>query len=83
MSAPGERFAYCNGGYVVLALIAERASGTAFHDLVEHRVCAPAGMVDTAFLRSDELPGGVALGYLADRAGVADQRVAPAGAWQR
>ena len=28
-------------------------------------MCAPAGMVDTAFLRSDELPGGVALGYLA------------------
>ena len=25
--APGERFAYCNGGYVVLALIAERTSG--------------------------------------------------------
>jgi CubicO group peptidase (beta-lactamase class C family) len=65
VSAPGERFAYCNGGYVVLALIAERASGTAFHDLVEQRVCAPAGMLDTAFLRSDELPGGVALGYLA------------------
>ena len=26
--APGERFAYCNSGYVVLALIAERATGT-------------------------------------------------------
>ena len=26
--APGERFADCNGGYVVLALIAERAGGT-------------------------------------------------------
>ena len=26
--APGERFSYCNGGYVVLALIAERASGS-------------------------------------------------------
>ena len=25
----GERFSYCNGGYVVLALIAERVSGTA------------------------------------------------------
>lgn len=61
---PGERFAYCNGGYVVLALIAERASGVPFHDLVEQRVCAPAGMVDTAFLRSDELPGRAALGYL-------------------
>ena len=32
--APGERFSYCNGGYVVLALIAERASGVPFHDLV-------------------------------------------------
>jgi CubicO group peptidase (beta-lactamase class C family) len=62
--APGERFAYCNGGYVVLALIAERASGVPFHELVERRVCRPAGMTDTEFLRSDELPGGTALGYL-------------------
>jgi CubicO group peptidase (beta-lactamase class C family) len=62
--APGERFAYCNGGYVVLALIAERASGVPFHDLVRRRVCEPAGMDDTAFLRSDELPGRAALGYL-------------------
>jgi CubicO group peptidase (beta-lactamase class C family) len=63
---PGERFVYCNGGYVVLALIAERTSGLAFHDLVEQRVCRPAGMIDTAFLRSDELPGRAALGYLGD-----------------
>jgi CubicO group peptidase (beta-lactamase class C family) len=61
---PGERFSYCNGGYVVLALIVERVSGTPFHELVRERVCEPAGMVDTAFLRSDELPGDVALGYL-------------------
>jgi CubicO group peptidase (beta-lactamase class C family) len=61
---PGERFAYNNGGYVVLALIAERASGVPFHDLVSQRVCVPAGMIDTAFLRSDELPGRAALGYL-------------------
>ncbi len=62
--APGERFAYCNGGYVVLALIVERASGVPFHDVVRERVCEPAGMRDTAFLRSDELPGNAALGYL-------------------
>jgi CubicO group peptidase (beta-lactamase class C family) len=61
---PDERFSYSNSGYVVLALIAERASGTPFHDLVVERVCRPAGMPDTEFLRSDELPGGVALGYL-------------------
>ena len=63
--APGERFSYCNGGFVVLALIAERASGVPFHDLVAQRVCERAGMADTAFLRSDELPGRTALGYLA------------------
>ena len=60
----GERFAYCNGGFVVLALIAERAAGRPFHDLVRDRVCEPAGMNDTGFLRSDELPGRAALGYL-------------------
>ncbi len=62
--AAGERFSYSNSGYVVLALIAERASGVPFHELVRRRVCEPAGMPDTAFLRSDELPGSAALGYL-------------------
>jgi CubicO group peptidase (beta-lactamase class C family) len=62
--APGDRFAYCNGGYVVLALLAERASGVPFHDLVARRVCEPAGMRDTEFVRSDEPAGGLALGYL-------------------
>ena len=61
---PGERFAYCNGGYVVLALIAERSSGVPYHELVRRRVCEPAGMVDTEFFRSDELPGRAAKGYL-------------------
>ena len=65
-SPPGERFSYSNGGFVVLALIAERSSGTPFHELVVERVCEPAGMVDTEFLRSDELPGRTALGYLAE-----------------
>jgi CubicO group peptidase (beta-lactamase class C family) len=62
--APGERFAYSNGGYVVLALIAERTSGVSFHELVEQRVCRPAGMMDTEYLRSDELPARTALGYV-------------------
>lgn len=61
---PGERFSYCNSGYVVLALIAERVSGTPFCDLVRLRVTQPAGMQDTEFLRSDEPDGRVALGYL-------------------
>jgi len=63
-SAPGERFTYNNSGYVVLALLAERATGSSFYELVEQRVCTPAGMRDTLFLRSDELPAHTAIGYL-------------------
>ncbi len=62
---PGTAFSYCNGAFVVLALIAERASGVPFHDLVLERVCKPAAMSDTAFLRADDLPGRAALGYVA------------------
>ena len=65
--APDERFAYCNSGYVVLALLAERATGALFHELVIEKVCRPAGMTDTEFLRSDQLPGRTALGYVDER----------------
>ncbi|HWC13872.1 MAG TPA: serine hydrolase domain-containing protein [Actinomycetota bacterium] len=61
---PGERFSYCNSGYVVLALLAERAAGVPFADLVRQRVCDPAEMNRTEFLRSDELPSDAAIGYL-------------------
>ena len=62
----GERFSYNNGGFMVLALLAERAAGVPFHDLIQTRVLDPAGMTRTAYLRSDELPGDAARGYLFD-----------------
>jgi CubicO group peptidase (beta-lactamase class C family) len=65
-SPPGRQFAYNNGGYVVLALIAERIGGAPFRELVQRRVCEPAGMADTQFLRSDALPGRTATGYMSD-----------------
>jgi hypothetical protein len=46
------------------ALLAECASATSFYDLVDTIICQPACMTDTAFLRSDELPGDTAIGYL-------------------
>jgi len=61
---PGERFAYCNGGFMVLALLAERATGRPFHDLVGEHVIDRTGLGATAYLRSDELPGSAANGYL-------------------
>ena len=40
-----------------------------FGELLRERVTSPAGMRDTEFLRSDELPGRTATGYLPSRAG--------------
>jgi CubicO group peptidase (beta-lactamase class C family) len=61
---PGERFAYCNGGYVVLALVIERVSGLDFHTFLQTEVFDRAGLAATSYLRSDELPGDAAVGYL-------------------
>jgi len=66
----GTRFEYCNGGFVVLALIAEAVGGKSFHDLAAERVFGPAGMTATGFPRSDELPGSAAFGYLATESGL-------------
>jgi CubicO group peptidase (beta-lactamase class C family) len=62
--AADERFSYCNGGYIVLALIAERSSGIGYHELITDRVLEPAGLRDTGFLRSDEPSRRMAVGYL-------------------
>lgn len=61
--APGERFGYCNQGFVVLALVIERVAGIGFHEFVQTQVFGPAGLTHTGFLRCDDLPGDAALGY--------------------
>ncbi|MEO6205397.1 MAG: serine hydrolase domain-containing protein, partial [Mycobacteriales bacterium] len=61
---PGQRFSYCNGGYVVLALLAQRASGMTYRDLAHQRVLARAGMTSTEFFRTDSLPGRAAESYI-------------------
>lgn len=63
---PGERFAYNNGAFVMLSIVAEIVTETSFYDLVTERVTRPAGMKHTAFFRSDRLDGDLALGYLKD-----------------
>ena len=63
---PGETFRYNNGGLVVAAIVAERASGRTYAELVEEEVTGPAGLTMTGILRTDSLPGDVALGYIDD-----------------
>ena len=64
VSPTDEQFSYNNAGYVVLALIAGRAGGVGYHELVRGRVTEPAGLADTGFWRTDELPGDHAIAYL-------------------
>lgn len=63
---PGEEFAYNNGGFVILALIVERVADRPFEDVIVERVCAPADMTNTRFIRSDALTPDIAVGYLDD-----------------
>lgn len=46
----GERFEYCNGGYIVVAAIIEQASGLSYEEAVRELVLQPAGMTRSGFL---------------------------------
>lgn len=64
--APGERFSYCNSGYMVLALVLERVTGERYHDVVRRLVLTPARLEETDFLPLNALPAGTAVGYVDD-----------------
>ena len=80
---PGERFAYNNGGYVVLALIAERTSGVPFHELVHRRVCDTGGHGRHRVPALRRAPRTRRARVPRDRRHVEDERVPPAGARER
>lgn len=63
-STPGTTFAYNNSGYVVLAILAERATGVGYHELVAENVARPVGATTLGFARSDEPAHDLATGYL-------------------
>ncbi|MBZ2194776.1 serine hydrolase domain-containing protein [Occultella gossypii] len=63
---PGERFSYCNGGYMVLAVLLERLTGETYHDVVRRLVLTPAALEATDFLPLNALPADAAPGYVFD-----------------
>jgi CubicO group peptidase (beta-lactamase class C family) len=49
LSMAGEKFRYCNGGYVILASVIEEVSGQLFYDFLRENIVEPAAMHDTRF----------------------------------
>ncbi len=61
---PGQRSEYSNGGYVLLAMIIEVASGKTYQDFVRERIFKPAGMSSSGFYGEQAWPDArVARGY--------------------
>lgn len=47
---PGDRFMYCNSGYMLLAEIVDRVSGMPFREFARQRIFEPLGMSDSCFV---------------------------------
>ncbi|MFF2886210.1 serine hydrolase domain-containing protein [Paenibacillus sp. NPDC057967] len=62
--APGERFSYCNSGFVLLGLIVEKISGQSFTSYIEEHIFRSCGMDDSGYFAMDRLPERTALGYI-------------------
>ncbi|AKH85115.1 beta-lactamase [Streptomyces sp. CNQ-509] len=52
-SPPGERYAYSNTGYSLLAAVVEEASGTGYEPYLAGHLFRPAGMTDTGYVLPD------------------------------
>ena len=61
--APGSQRRYSNGGYVVLGLIVEKATGQSYYDYVREHITVPAGMTATGCFDADVPLEHVASGY--------------------
>lgn len=61
--APGSQRRYSNGGYIVLGLIVEKASGKSYFDYVREHIYIPAGMTATGHFDADVPLELVASGY--------------------
>jgi CubicO group peptidase (beta-lactamase class C family) len=65
--APGERFYYSESGFITLGLIVEHLSSLSFKDYIRKNIFEPAGMTDSGYFATDQLPPRTALNYIYDK----------------
>lgn len=64
--APGTRFSYSNGGYILLGVVIEEVTGLPYQRFVEQAIFQAAGMKRSGYFAFNQLPEQTALGYIED-----------------
>ena len=62
--SPGEKFDYNDGGYILLGMVIESLTGMSFPAYVRENVFDPAGMEDSGYFPTDQLPERTAYAYI-------------------
>jgi CubicO group peptidase (beta-lactamase class C family) len=52
---PGEKWSYCNAGYVILGVVIHRVTGKFWFDFVKDRIFDPLGMASTRLISADDI----------------------------
>lgn len=66
---PGEKFLYCNSGFVILGILIEVVSDLSYGDYMQQNVCEPLGLTRTGCYKTHQLPKNCAYGYIQDESG--------------
>jgi CubicO group peptidase (beta-lactamase class C family) len=61
--SPGEKYSYCNSGYVLLGYIIEKVSGQSYESYLKKTFFDPIGMKHTGVYHAGMSPVGEAFGY--------------------
>jgi CubicO group peptidase (beta-lactamase class C family) len=67
--APGERFSYSNGGYILLGVVIEELTGMRYQDFVEQSIFKAIGMNHSGYFAMNKLPEKTAMGYVEEAEG--------------
>jgi CubicO group peptidase (beta-lactamase class C family) len=66
---PGERFAYSNGGFILLGVVIEELTGMKYQDFVAQAIFQAIGMHQSGYFALNKLPEKTALGYVEEEVG--------------